>query len=234
MGAGRRFIICSLGGSERVKNPFNKLFAHLNIKTEDGKKPTKFGYVLILGLAGLLLLLISTLFQEETSYMEPPSTLSEQGGSAEKEEETFLQKDSKSSNLEEIETQYEEDLEKLLEKISGVSAVEVMVNLDATNKKIYEKNLIVGNQTTEETDQNGGERHIEDATEEQQVVIVRQGEEEVPLLIQTKKPEVRGVLVVAKGVEHMELKQWVSEAVSRVLDVPVHRISIMPKNNGEE
>ncbi|GGM40243.1 stage III sporulation protein AG [Paraliobacillus quinghaiensis] len=217
-----------------MKNPFNNLFSRFNLKTADGKKPTKIGYVLILGLLGLLLLLISTLFQEETSYMEPPSTLPDKEESVETEEETFLQKDSKSSDLEEIETQYEEDLELLLEEISGVSAVEVMVNLDATNKKIYEKNLIVGHQTTEEIDQNGGERNIEDATEEQQVVIVRQGEKEVPLLIQTKKPEVRGVLVVAKGVEHMELKQWVSEAVSRVLDVPAHRISIMPRNNGEE
>ncbi|WP_198663190.1 MULTISPECIES: stage III sporulation protein AG [Paraliobacillus] len=214
-------------------NPFNKIFRNLKLKTADGKKPTKMGYVLILGLVGILVIITSSLFQGETNSLDQSGELSQQEPAA-TEEETFLQKDTKSSDVDEIETQYETDLKDLLEKISGVSAVEVMVNLDATNKQVYEKNLIIGTQTTEETDQNGGERSIEDTTEEQQIVIVRQGDDEVPLLIQTKKPEIRGVLVVAKGVEHLETKQWVTEAVSRVLDVPVHRISIMPKNNEEE
>lgn len=233
MGVRRRNFSFGMGGRNIVENPFNKIFKNLKLKTEDGKKPTKMGYILILGLVGILVIITSSLFQGETNSLEQPGELAQQK-TAETEEETFLQKDTKSSDVAEIETQYETDLTDLLEKISGVSAVEVMVNLDATNEQVYEKNLIIGTQTTEETDQNGGERNIEDTTEEQQIVIVRQGEDEVPLLIQTKKPEIRGVLVVAKGVEHLETKQWVTEAVSRVLDVPIHRISIMPKNNEEE
>lgn len=222
-----------MGGRNIVENPFNKIFKNLKLKTEDGKRPTKMGYVLILGLVGILVIITSSLFQEKTSSIDQSGQLGQEQ-TVKKEEETFLQKDDKSSDVTEIESQYETDLKNLLEKISGISSVEVMVNLDATNKQVYEKNLIIGTQTTEETDQNGGERSIDDTTEEQQVVIVRQGDDEVPLLIQTKKPEIRGVLVVANGVEHLELKQWVTEAVSRVLDVPVHRISIMPKNNEEE
>lgn len=233
MGVRRGKTSFSMGGRNIVENPFNKIFRNLKLKTENGNKPTKIGYVLILGLVGILVIITSGLLQGETNSREPTGELAQQKTS-ETEEETFLQKDTKSSDVVEIETQYETDLTELLEKISGVSAVEVMVNLDATNEQIYEKNLIIGTQTTEETDQNGGERNIEDTTEEQQIVIVRQGDDEVPLLIQTKKPEIRGVLVVAKGVEHLETKQWVTEAVSRVLDVPIHRISIMPKNNEEE
>src|SRR5690625_6556456 len=48
------------------------------------------------------------------------------------------------------------------EKIQGVSEVEVMVNLDSTNVKVYEKNLITGQQTTDESDKNGGTRKVED------------------------------------------------------------------------
>ncbi|WP_182199515.1 stage III sporulation protein AG [Paraliobacillus salinarum] len=217
-----------------MNNPFKKILSNLKLKTEDGSKPTKTGYMLIIGLIGVLVLLVGNMFTNQDDTQ--PSQINQKPqlleGAA--EEETFSQKKSTTSNVNEVEKEYETELQALLEKIDGVSGVEVMVTLEATQEQVYEKNLIVGTQTTEETDQNGGERHIEDATEEQQTVIVRQGEQEVPLLIQTKRPEVRGVLVVAKGVEHMEVKQWVSEAVSRVLGVPVHRISIMPKNNGEE
>ena len=68
-----------------------------------------------------------------------------------------------------------------LNKIQGVSEAEVMVNLESTSIKVYEKNLIKGQQTTEETDTNGGTRETEDGTEETQTVLVRQGEREVPL-----------------------------------------------------
>lgn len=211
-------------------NPVKKIVEHLQLKTEDGQKPSKIGYLLIVGLVGILFLLVSSLFQGQSNRSNQEGNLNNQLNQHATEEETFLAKEDKSSDLADIEEQYQADLTNMLEKISGISDVEVMVNLDATHKQIYEKNLIVGTQTTEELDQNGGKRNIDDLTEEQQVVIVRQGEEEVPLIVQTKKPIVRGVLVVASGVEQIELKQWVSEAVSRVLDVPPHRISIMPRS----
>lgn len=51
------------------------------------------------------------------------------------------------------------------------------------------KNLIVGTQTTVESDQGGGTRNIDDLTEEQQVVIIRQGDQEVPLIVQNKNQQ---------------------------------------------
>ncbi|UOQ42559.1 hypothetical protein MUN89_11240 [Halobacillus salinarum] len=59
--------------------------------------------------------------------------------------------------------------------------------------------------------------------------MVRQGDREVPLLTKTEKPKVSGVFVTAKGVDQLTVKGWVVEAVSRVLDVPSHRISVLPK-----
>ncbi|MCT2537522.1 stage III sporulation protein AG [Aquibacillus koreensis] len=212
-----------------MENPFRKLFSQLKLKTEDGKKPTKMGYILVIALIGFLVLIVSNMFQGSTD--ENNSISIPDNNATSSEEEVFLsnKEDEKTDQVSEIEAQYEEDLTNLLEKIAGISEVEVMVNLDSTKQKVFEKNLIVGKQTTEENDQNGGERLVEDNTEEQQVVIVRQGDQEVPLIVHTKKPSVRGVLVVAKGVDHIELQQWVVEAVSRVLDVPSHRISVMPK-----
>lgn len=215
-------------------NPLKKIIQHLQLKTEDGEKPSKTGYLLIIGLVGILFLLVSSLFQEDNSSLEETNHVQDQL-IEQSSEETFLSDDDEeTSEIVEIEKQYEKDLTEMLDSIAGVSNVEVMVNLDATSEQVFEKNLIVGTQTTEENDQNGGNRNIDDLTEEQQVVIVRQGDEEVPLIVKTKKPDVRGVLVVANGAENIEIKQWISEAVSRVLDVPPHRISIMPRSEGED
>ncbi|WP_236560936.1 stage III sporulation protein AG [Pontibacillus sp. HMF3514] len=211
-------------------NPLDKVASMLKLKSEDGKKPTKMAYVLLVALFGLLILIVSDFFTKESTQSEG-FTPQEQNPPAEQEQETFLQKDKAVDDaiMAEVETHYEKELSKLLERIKGVSEVDVMVNLESTEIKVYEKNTTMGKQITDETDKNGGERKIEDLTKDQQVVLTRKGDQEVPLLIQTKKPKVSGVLVVAKGVDHMEVKKWVMEAVSKGLDVPTHRISVMPK-----
>ncbi|SEB12858.1 stage III sporulation protein AG [Thalassobacillus cyri] len=196
------------------------------LKKEDGKKLNKRGYIVLIGLIGLLLLMVGNIFQKPSPDPIDLAAPSDSGAAA----ETSINNADTNEGIKELEDSYEKELTPLLENIKGVSEVEVMVNLGATKEKLYDKNLIIGKQTTQESDKNGGERSIEDYSREQQLVLVRQGDQELPLLIQTKKPNVKGVLVVAKGVDHMQVKQWVVEAVSRVMDVPSHRVSVMPKN----
>ncbi|MFD1018706.1 stage III sporulation protein AG [Thalassobacillus hwangdonensis] len=196
-----------------------------SLKNEEGSKLNKKGYVVLVGLIGLLLLLVGNIFQGDPSSGEKV----EHGAGQEESSNIPASKTISGENIGELEGHYEKQLTALLENIKGVSDVELMINLEATKEKVYDKNLIIGQQTTNEEDQNGGERSIEDFSREQQIVLIRQGDQELPLLIQTKKPNVKGVLVVAKGVDHMQVKQWVVEAVSRVLDVPSHRVSVMPK-----
>src|SRR5699024_8665318 len=124
------------------------------------------------------------------------------------------------------------DLEAMLNQINGVKKAEVMVNVDATNEQVYAKDLIRTSQTTDETDKNGGERKEEDESEETELIYVRSGEEEVPVVVKTKKPDVRGDFVIAEVAEKPEVKKWSNESVSRVLDVPSHRNSDMPKRKG--
>jgi len=189
---------------------------------------TKTKYLIIVALVALLLLILGNGFMSSNDSIE--NNMTDTLEQTDEVEET-ISKDSPSELIvTELEESYEKDLQKMLNNIQGVSEVEVMVNLDSTNIKVYETNLIKGQQITNESDNNGGIRKVEDQTEETQVVLVRQGDQEVPLLVQTEKPKVRGVFVVAKGVDHSEVKMWVIEAVSRVLDVPTHKVSVMPTN----
>ncbi|MCP3025723.1 stage III sporulation protein AG [Halobacillus sp. A5] len=205
-----------------MSNWWSKLLSPMSQKEGQKLKLNKPKYLFIIGLVGVLFILLSNWFQTPDTSTPPPSP-NESAASEEKEEESTL-------SVDQLEQEYEQQLKPLLENIQGVSEVELMINLAATEEKVYDKNLIIGKQTTKETDKNGGEREIEDYSKEQQLVLVRQGDQEVPLLTKTNKPNVSGVFVTAEGVEQMKVKEWVVEAVSRVLDVPSHRVSVLPKS----
>lgn len=196
------------------------------LSSKEGKKINKPKYFIGLGLIGVLIILTSNWLQAPDPS---PSPYTE--GDLRQQSDTSATADAseQTNSITELESEYEKQLKPLLENIDSVSDVDIMINLAATHEKVYDKNLIISKQTTKETDKNGGEREIEDYSREQQLVLVRQGDREVPLLTKTSKPEVSGVFVTAKGVDQLEVKGWVVEAISRVLDVPSHRVSVLPK-----
>lgn len=145
-------------------------------------------------------------------------------------EESFLSTSSKQpATMQEYEQLYEAQLKEILGKINGVGEVSVMVNLDSTAQVVYEKNRTRQQSTTTENDREGGTRNLEDSREEEQVVMAKDGTGEDPVIQMTRKPPIRGVLIVASGAHNMQVKAWITEAVQRVLDVPPHKISVLPK-----
>ncbi|MDA3131133.1 stage III sporulation protein AG [Aliibacillus thermotolerans] len=132
------------------------------------------------------------------------------------------------------EKEMEERLADMLTKISGIENATVMVTFEGSEKKEYEKNSYVHQQTTKEKDQEGGSRTVEDGEIEEEMVVLQKENREEPVLYQTKNPDIRGVLVVAEGVENTQIKEWVVEAVTRVMDVAPHKVSVLPKEKGKE
>ncbi len=131
--------------------------------------------------------------------------------------------------IREYEHQYETQLSEMLESIIGVGKVEVMVNLDSTPELVLEKNRDTRLNTTQEVDKDKATRNQSDQSRNEQVVVVQGSKTEQPVVVKTLKPKVRGVLVVAKGAENIQVKAWITEAVQKVLDVPAYKISILPK-----
>lgn len=203
-------------------------------KTSNDEKPKDKNfqkYLLIVLAIGIAFMLISNLLHSQSSTETAVPVL---GGAdpAEKDAAVFGQKKLEgSSEMVDYEATYENQLKEALEHIVGVEDVTIMINLDATETKVLEKNTVVQSQQTDEVDREGGKRTVEDMSRDEQVVIVRSGEQETPIVLKTKKPEIRGVLVVAKGAENLKVKQMVIEAVTRVLDVPNHRVSVLPKKS---
>jgi stage III sporulation protein AG len=206
---------------------FKHLFAQSNKETAK-KKPTPFSYVIAILLLGIAFMLAGNIFGENKQTNTETMTVDK--NNEQNAQPVFGQKrDTKEKIIAEYEERYEEQLKNALEAIAGVEDVTVVVNVDATETKVLEKNRTTQKKTTDETDREGGKRSVEDNSINEEVVIIRQGEEETPIVLTTKKPEIRGVLVVAKGADNIQIKKWIVEAVTRVLHVPSHRVAVMPK-----
>ncbi|NIK12415.1 stage III sporulation protein AG [Alkalibacillus almallahensis] len=194
----------------------------------DTDRPTKRSYMILIGLIGLLFLILSNVFSGSSDDTQAP--IEESQWEDEKKEKQSG--NTTNSNYEHIQNQMRQELEQALESISDVHDVEVSLQLDSSAIKVFEKNTTTTNQYTDENDQNGGTRSVEDESVEEQTVLLRQNNREEPLLIQTQTPAIRGVLIVAKGVDQIHVKERIIDSVSRLLDVSTHRIAVMPK--GEE
>lgn len=211
---------------EQEKGPISWL---KRLFSKEGKPDKKYQYLIVVLLLGAAFMLVSnTLFDEEG----PSSSIPVLGSTDEDVEdvETLGRKSAAGNEMiAEYESRYETQLKEALEGIAGVSDVLVAVNVDATEKRVLDQNSVIRSQVTDETDREGGERKVEDSSQDNQTVIIREGEKEIPIVLETKKPEIRGVLVVAKGAENVQVKKWIIESVTKLLDVPSHRVSVMPK-----
>src|SRR5690625_4881550 len=216
-------------GKERTEREWLKTL--FKKKKNNKKYRWPLHYMLLLGCAGILLMVLGSLFspneKEQELSVPPTEELDDEPAFGSKVTE-------KTDPMSDYELRYENELQEVLEQIVGLSDVSVMINLAETERHMYEKDSNVKEQQTNETDREGGTRQVEDFSRDEQLVIVRQGDKEEPILTYKEKPRIRGVLVVAKGVENAEIKGWVVEAVSRVLDVPSHRVSVLPKKKLKE
>jgi stage III sporulation protein AG len=221
------------GGLKRImdnnQGPFSWLKKVLKIEGKSDKKPGKYQYMLVVLCIGAALMLVGNIVFKTNSNAADTSVTTSGKVAAEDVPAFGLNKGSGNKAVDKYEEKYENQLKKALQQMLGVNDVTVVVNIDATDKKVLEKNRVSKSQTTEETDRDGGQRKVQEASTDEQLVIIREGEKEVPIVVETKKPVIRGVLVVAKGAENIQVKKWIVEAVTRTLDVPSHRVAVMPK-----
>jgi stage III sporulation protein AG len=117
----------------------------------------------------------------------------------------------------------------MLENIVGVGSVDVMVTVDSTEETVVQLNQKQTQQLTDETDKNGAKRHITSIEKDGQVALYEVNGQQSPIIVKKLKPQIRGVLVVAKGAENATVHLLIADAISKGLDVPIHRISVVPR-----
>ncbi|KIL34326.1 stage III sporulation protein AG [Cohnella kolymensis] len=190
-----------------------------------------FRLLILIGLIGAALLLAASLLNVKTVDPAQDPDFSPPHDEDVPQAEAFLPKEDKSNPFTDIETQFEGRLKDLLESMVGVGTTDVMVNVDSTEETIVQLNEKQMSEITDETDRNGARRHITNITKDGQVVLydISGDGKQSPIIVKKLKPRIRGVIVVAKGAENGTVHKLIAEAVSRGLDVPIHRISVVPR-----
>ena len=115
----------------------------------------------------------------------------------------------------------EKDIAEIVEEIAGVSDVSVFVTYDNTGvKKILT--------TSEENISNEEGKNVR--TSKTQPVTYRESGDEKPFVNEEKLPEIRGIIICAKGVDDSYTNVLVTDAVASVMGVSVHRVRVLPKD----
>ncbi|MDT3427469.1 stage III sporulation protein AG [Paenibacillus forsythiae] len=195
--------------------------------SENPKRNQTFRWLIILGLLGAAIMLFNSFvnvkkLDSENTGREPPPA---QNSQAAMQEETG----DSASSFDGIEREMENRMKGILEQIVGVGTVDILVTVDSTEEVIVQRNMNDSQQLSEETDANGGKRHTTTYTRNGEIVTYSQSGDETPIITKRVKPQVRGVLIVAKGAENKVVRGLIEQAVEKALNVPGYRISVVPR-----
>ncbi len=120
-------------------------------------------------------------------------------------------------------TYLERKLEDILSQLKGVGEVKVMITLEETTEIVPAFNTTKNNETTKETDSQGGTREI---IREDMTIQLVTGEEGSPIVLKEIKPTIKGVIVIAEGAEDLHVKEILYEAVKTALGIPGNRVEV--------
>jgi stage III sporulation protein AG len=124
--------------------------------------------------------------------------------------------------------QLERDMENRLGKVKGVSEVTVLITLEGGPVYEYAQNSDSTDRNTREEAGDGGTRNISESTKSTQAVIARENNGERAVITRELLPQIKGVLVVARGADNPLVKEQIAHAVAAAFNLPAHRISVLP------
>lgn len=183
-----------------------------NLKLSKEKKEK----VIILFLLGVFFLLIAT----------PASSFSgkDRKNTAEKEEaasDKSIENNKKDEYIEELENK----LEQTIGGMEGAGKVLVMITLKDNGEKILDKNQPYESRT-EKSSEEGKETESTSIKSDQETVLIEEGGDTTPIVVQELYPDIEGVVVVCEGGDNSELALHIKEAVEALFSIDAHKIVV--------
>ena len=171
---------------------------------------------IVCGLAGLLLLVIATPVKKTDSGESSDEKADRQDTAGVEQQVTDIRRE------------YEQQLTEALSQVEGVGEVNVTVTMESTGKKIVEKDNPQDEQTSSQKDSEGSESNTQSSsTQETTVYSETEDGSQTPYISSETYPEIRGVLVVAKGGGDPVIVQQIQEAVMALFHVDAHKIKVL-------
>ena len=181
---------------------------------------------LMLLAVGLIVLILALPSGEREETRETDSGALKSNVSDSVEEETAA---AASKSVLTYEQQLEKRLEEILSRVDGVGNVEVMIVLKSSEEKVWRVDRDTSYSITQETDQSGGSRKVENQEISEDTILSGQTGQEGPLLEKELKPEIGGVVVSAEGGGSPQVQAEISAAVEALFDVPSHKIKVLKR-----
>lgn len=122
----------------------------------------------------------------------------------------------------------EERLKSTLSKVEGVGQIDVMITIKTTSEKIVLKENPYTNNTTTETDSEGGSRNSTEISQSDSAVYIEESDgSKTPYVIKEIEPKIEGVVVIAQGGDKAAIVSEIMDAVAALFDVPSHKIKVL-------
>ena len=80
--------------------------------------------------------------------------------------------------------------------------------------------------TTEETDDSGGTRKIEETDTQKDVIFKEDDGTKTPITAKIVNPKIEGAIITAKGASNAETKNNIIQAVEAVTGLATHKIQV--------
>ncbi len=160
-------------------------------------KCDRLQYIVWIGIAGMLLILGSSVFSQDDATEPQPSAVSQSPAPSEDDYRLTL----------------EQRLTDLLSHMDGVGDVQVMVTISGSAEQIYAQE--VKQSQSEHTSQS-----------EHEVVLTRVDGDESPLIAKTQYPQVQGIAILCTGGDSPIVQERILHAVSALLDLPANAVYV--------
>lgn len=135
------------------------------------------------------------------------------------------------TNVEQNSTEFEQRLENILKTIKDVGNVKVLINYSETSEIIAMYNETINENTTEESDSNGGTRTSTDIQTSKEVIMEENGRGSSPVTQKVKMPTIEGAIITAVGAGNATVKTNIIIAVEAVTGLPSHKIQVFEMKN---
>lgn len=120
----------------------------------------------------------------------------------------------------------EKQLENILKKLEGVEDVSVLITYEETNKVVPMYNVDNQESVTQEEDNQGGTRTINETSTKKEVVYEESNGGKTIVTSSIVTPEIKGAVVIAKGANRGNVRSNIIQAIEAATGLPTHKIQV--------
>lgn len=134
-------------------------------------------------------------------------------------------------NTDSYEKRTEKRLKKLIEKMDGVTDVDIMITLKSGGEKVILKQQPYSKKNIEEKDSSGGVRKTDEINQSEEVIYYKdENGDEKPYVIKENTPAIEGIVVIGCGLGESKKKSEVISAIEALFPISAHKISVIEKS----